>query len=36
PSKLIATVSGFWPQIICNLKSLLESGSLVLAEPLSA
>ena len=35
-SKLISTVSQFWPQIICNLKSLLESGSLVLREPLTS
>lgn len=34
-SKLISTVSHFWPQIICNLKSVLESGSLVLQEPLA-
>ena len=26
-SQLIATVSGFWPMIVCNLKSLLETGS---------
>ena len=30
PSKLISAVSGGWPKIICNLKSLLESGSVAL------
>jgi uncharacterized protein YndB with AHSA1/START domain len=30
PSKLIAAVSGGWPKIISNLKSLLETGSAVL------
>jgi uncharacterized protein YndB with AHSA1/START domain len=30
PSKLIAAVSGGWPKIISNLKSLLETGSIVL------
>jgi len=30
PSKLIAAVSGGWPQIISNLKSLLESGAIAL------
>jgi uncharacterized protein YndB with AHSA1/START domain len=29
-SKLITAVSGGWPQILSNLKSLLESGALVL------
>jgi uncharacterized protein YndB with AHSA1/START domain len=29
-SKLIAAVSGGWPQILSNLKSLLETGSAVL------
>jgi hypothetical protein len=29
-SKLIAAVSGGWPKIISNLKSLLETGSIVL------
>jgi uncharacterized protein YndB with AHSA1/START domain len=32
PSKLIEAVSGGWPKIISNLKSLLESGSTVLKE----
>ena len=32
PSKLIAAVSGGWPKIISNLKSLLETGSIVLIE----
>jgi uncharacterized protein YndB with AHSA1/START domain len=30
PSKLIGAVSGGWPKIISNLKSLLETGSVVL------
>jgi uncharacterized protein YndB with AHSA1/START domain len=33
PSKLIAAVSGGWPKIISNLKSLLETGSAVLNDP---
>ena len=33
PSKLIVAVSGGWPKIISNLKSLLETGSTVLQEP---
>ncbi|MDB5977004.1 MAG: hypothetical protein JWR07_3764 [Nevskia sp.] len=33
PSKFIAAVSGGWPKIISNLKSLLESGSIALQEP---
>jgi uncharacterized protein YndB with AHSA1/START domain len=33
PSKLIDAVSGGWPKVISNLKSLLESGSTVLEEP---
>lgn len=33
PSKFIAAVSGGWPKIISNLKSLLESGSIVLQDP---
>src|SRR5664279_3250070 len=32
PSKLIAAVSGGWPKIISNLKSLLETGSIALQE----
>jgi uncharacterized protein YndB with AHSA1/START domain len=32
PSKLIEAVSGGWPKIISNLKSLLESGSIALGE----
>lgn len=31
PSKLIEAVSGGWPKIICNLKSLLETGSIVVS-----
>jgi uncharacterized protein YndB with AHSA1/START domain len=33
PSKFIAAVSGGWPKVISNLKSLLETGSIVLQEP---
>jgi uncharacterized protein YndB with AHSA1/START domain len=33
PSKLIEAVSGGWPKVISNLKSLLETGSAVLKEP---
>jgi uncharacterized protein YndB with AHSA1/START domain len=32
PSKLIEAVSGGWPKIISNLKSLLESGAIALEE----
>jgi uncharacterized protein YndB with AHSA1/START domain len=32
PSKLIAAVSGGWPMIVSNLKSLLETGSAALQE----
>jgi uncharacterized protein YndB with AHSA1/START domain len=32
PSKLIEAVSGGWPKIISNLKSLLESGSVALQD----
>ena len=33
PSALIAAVSGGWPKILSNLKSLLETGSAVLRDP---
>jgi uncharacterized protein YndB with AHSA1/START domain len=33
PSKFIEAVSGGWPKVIANLKSLLETGSAVLREP---
>jgi uncharacterized protein YndB with AHSA1/START domain len=33
PSTLIVAVSGGWPKVISNLKSLLESGSAVLQDP---
>jgi uncharacterized protein YndB with AHSA1/START domain len=33
PSNLIAAVSGGWPKVISNLKSLLETGSAVLQDP---
>ena len=32
PSKLIEAVSGGWPKILSNLKSLIETGSAVLAD----
>jgi len=32
-SKLIVTVSGGWPKVISNLKSLLETGAIVLHQP---
>jgi uncharacterized protein YndB with AHSA1/START domain len=33
PSKLIEAVSGGWPKVLSNLKSLLEAGSAVLNDP---
>ena len=33
PSKFITAVSGGWPKVISNLKSLLETGSSALEEP---
>ncbi|HEX8106761.1 MAG TPA: SRPBCC family protein [Kofleriaceae bacterium] len=33
PSKLIEAVSGGWPKVLSNLKSLLETGSIALQEP---
>jgi uncharacterized protein YndB with AHSA1/START domain len=33
PSKFIEAVSGGWPKVISNLKSLLETGSTVLNDP---
>ena len=33
PSRLIEAVSGGWPKVISNLKSLLETGAVVLPEP---
>lgn len=36
PSKLLAAVSTFWPQIMANLKSLLETGSVALQQPFAA
>ncbi len=33
PSKFIEAVSGGWPKVISNLKSLLETGSAVLQDP---
>ena len=35
-SKLIGATAFFWPQILCNLKSLVETGSVVLTEPFAA
>src|SRR5579863_9101961 len=36
PSQLINAVSGGWPKILSNLKSLLETGSVVLPDPYPA
>ena len=36
PSKLITAVSGGWPKILSNLKSLLETGAVVLDDPYPA
>lgn len=36
PSKLIEAVSGGWPKVLSNLKSLLETGSAALLEPYPA
>ena len=36
PSKLIAAVSGGWPKVISNLKSLLETGAIALTAPYPA
>jgi len=33
PSKFIEAVSGGWPKVISNLKSLLENGSIALQDP---
>jgi uncharacterized protein YndB with AHSA1/START domain len=33
PSNFIAAVSGGWPKVLSNLKSLLETGSIALDEP---
>jgi uncharacterized protein YndB with AHSA1/START domain len=33
PSKFIAAVSGGWPRVISNLKSLLETGSAIRSDP---
>ena len=36
PSKLLGAVSGGWPKVISNLKSILETGSPALEEPYPA
>lgn len=36
PSKFIEAVSGGWPKVLSNLKSLLETGSVALREPYPA
>ena len=36
PSKFIEAVSGGWPKVISNLKSLLENGSIALQDPYPA
>jgi uncharacterized protein YndB with AHSA1/START domain len=33
PSKFIEAVSGGWPKVVSNLKSLLETGSAVMQDP---
>jgi len=33
PSKFIEAVSGGWPKVISNLKSLLETGFVALQDP---
>ena len=33
PSKVITAVSGGWPKVLSNLKSLLETGAIALDEP---
>jgi len=33
PSKLIMAISGGWPKVLSNLKSLLETGSIALQNP---
>ena len=33
PSKFIEAVSGGWPKVISNLKSLLETGSIAQQDP---
>jgi uncharacterized protein YndB with AHSA1/START domain len=33
PSKFIVAVSGGWPKVISNLKSLLETGAIALQDP---
>ncbi len=35
-SKVITAVSGGWPKVLSNLKSLLETGSAVLQDPYPA
>jgi hypothetical protein len=32
-SKLIEKVSGGWPKVLSNLKSLLETGAVAMGEP---
>jgi uncharacterized protein YndB with AHSA1/START domain len=36
PSKLIDAISGGWPKVVSNLKSLLETGSVAVQEPYPA
>jgi uncharacterized protein YndB with AHSA1/START domain len=36
PSRFIEAVSGGWPKVVSNLKSLLETGSIALQEPYPA
>jgi len=36
PSKLITALSGGWPKVLSNLKSLLETGSATMNDPYPA
>ena len=36
PSQLLTAVSGGWPKVLSNLKSLLENGSIALDDPYPA
>ena len=36
PSEFISAVSGGWPKVLSNLKSLLETGSIALVQPYPA
>ena len=36
PSKFIEAVTGGWPKVVSNLKSLLETGAIALQDPYPA